>query len=112
MTDTYWLPGQSPKTLVCWWGIHLQPEGSEDLTDFFFFSSGNLGGLSHLLGKLEQLTFQCPDCPQFGPWTVSSQGNGQVVAQWPVLPHLKQTPGGDSAVPIIFMGGDRGTDWS
>jgi hypothetical protein len=110
VTETYWLPGQSPKTLVCWWGIHLQPEGSEDLTDFFFFPVGTWVECPIFLGKVEQLTSKCPAFPQFGPCIVSSQGKGQ--AQWPVLPHLKQTPGGNSAVPIIFMGGDRGTDWS
>lgn len=42
------------------------------------------------LGKVGQLTPQCPACPQFH----NRRGEGRFFSQWPVLPYLKQAPHG------------------
>lgn len=56
------------------------------------------GGVATVL-RLGQSDFQWPICRQFGQGRVDSSGLGHCLAQWPLLPYLKQAPGGTWGVP-------------
>jgi hypothetical protein len=79
--QTKHLPSLIKKTKACqlpyprWWASIFSCQALKIWQTFLW--SRNLEGLSYLcLGKVRRSTFQCPACPQFGQYAISSRDKG------------------------------------
>ena len=81
-----WGPGHRQSSAVSL--RRLGRAGSEDSC------LGPEGMSRSLEGDFEQSTFQCPFMPQLGHGPGGGLGFRHERAQWPALPHLKQSSGG------------------
>lgn len=107
LAETYQLPGHSPQVLL--WSLGTEVPRQYQSSAARFRRSDRLSyrvvGLS-CLGKVGKSASQCHACPQSEQGLGSSQGERQLFAQWPALPHLKQIQV-EVLCPSIFFGRDQ-----